>query len=109
MADSFGIDDQVMGFAAFSVVDDIVDDILFVIVILFREKDILRAIGDTAPQCDISCIPAHNLDDAAAFMGGRGIPYLIDGLHGRIYSRIEAYGIIRACDVQITGPGKAFI
>ena len=40
-------------------------------------------------------------------MGGRGIPYLIDGLHGRIYSRIEAYGIIRACDVQIDGPGKA--
>ena len=50
MAASFGIYDQVMGFAAFSVVDNSVYDILFVIVILFREKDILRAIGDTAPQ-----------------------------------------------------------
>ena len=45
-----------------------VDDPLFIIIIFFRKKDILRAIGNTAPERNISRISSHNLNDTASFM-----------------------------------------
>ena len=68
MTDAFCIDDQMVGFALFTVVDDIVDQLLLVIVLLFGKKDILRASADAAPQCDITGISAHYFDNTAAFM-----------------------------------------
>ena len=56
MTDTFCIDDQMVGFALFPVVDNIVNQLLLVIVVLFRKKDILRAGTDAAPQCDITGI-----------------------------------------------------
>ena len=70
MSDTLRIDNQMMGFAPFSVVDDVVDDVLLIIIVFFRKKDILRAVGNTAPEGDITGIPAHYLNNAAAFMGG---------------------------------------
>ena len=69
MSDSLRIDDNVVGLAALSVVDNIIDDILLVLVIFFRKKNILCAVGNAAPKCDIACISSHNLDDTAALMG----------------------------------------
>lgn len=58
MSDTLRIDNQMMGFAPFSVVDDVVDDVLLIIIVFFRKKDILRAVGNTAPEGDITGIPA---------------------------------------------------
>ena len=66
MSDTFGIDDQMVGFALLPVVDNIVNQLLLVVVVLFRKQDILRAGADAAPQCDITGISAHYLDDTAA-------------------------------------------
>ena len=70
MSDTLCIDDDMMRLTALSVVNDIVDDLLLVVIVLFREQDVLRAVRDTAPQGDISGISSHNLDDTAALMGG---------------------------------------
>ena len=40
-------------------------------------------------------------------MGGRGIPHLINGLHGRIDCGVKAYGIICTGNIQINGTRKA--
>ena len=68
MTDTFCIDDQMVSFALFPVVDNIVNQLLLVIVVLFRKKDILRAGADAAPQCDITGISAHYFDNTATFM-----------------------------------------
>ena len=69
MTDTFCIDDQMVVFLPlFPVVDNIVNQLLLVIVVLFRKKDILRAGADAAPQCDITGISAHYFDNTAAFM-----------------------------------------
>lgn len=39
-------------------------------------------------------------------MGRGGISYLINSLHGSVYSRIKTDGIIRACNIQVNGSGK---
>ena len=54
MTDTLSVDDDVVLFAAFPVVDDIVDELLLVVIVLFRKKNILRAVGDTAPESDIT-------------------------------------------------------
>ena len=107
MADALCIDDHVMGLADPSVVDDVVDDLLLVIVILLGKKDVLRAGGDTAPESDIACMAAHDLDDGASLMGRGGILYLVDGVHGRIDGGVEADGVVGAGDIQVDGAGNA--
>src|SRR5699024_7421898 len=79
MSDSLGVDNDVMLLSAFSVVNDIVDDLLLIVIILLRQENILRAIGYTAPESDISGISSHNFDDTAPLMGGGGVTYLVDG------------------------------
>src|SRR5699024_575451 len=92
---------------AFSVLDDPVDQILFIAVIALRKQNILRAVGDSAPESDISGVPSHNLDNAAAFMGSRGIADLIDSFHSCIHRRVKTDGIIRTGNIQINGSRKA--
>ena len=70
MSDSLGIDDQMMGFPLLPAGNDIIDDTLFIKIIFFRQKHIFRAIGDPAPQCDISGMSPHYFDDTASLMGG---------------------------------------
>ena len=50
MPDTLGIDDDMVSLAALPVGNDVVDDLLLVIVILLGKQDILRTVGDTAPQ-----------------------------------------------------------
>src|SRR5699024_8603109 len=84
MADAFRIDDDMMLFTPFPVFNYIIYNLLLVIVILFRNQDILRPVGNTAPQSDITGAPSHYLDDAAPLMGGGGISYFVNGFHGSI-------------------------
>ena len=87
--------------ALFPVGNDIVNDLLLVIVVFLRQQNILRAVGNTAPQRNISRVPAHNLNDTASLMGGRCVSYLVNGLHRRIDRRIETDGILCTGNVQI--------
>ncbi len=107
MADALRVDDDVVLLAVLSVIDDIIDDFLFVVVILFRKQNIFGAVGDAAPQSDISRVSAHNFDDAAALMRRRSIPHLINRLHCRIDGGVKADCIICAGNVQIDGSGDA--
>src|SRR5699024_6680532 len=66
MAYALGIHDDMMLLSPLAVLNDIIDDLLLVIVIVLRQKDILGSVCDTAPESDIASIAAHNLDDAAA-------------------------------------------
>ena len=81
---------------------------LLIAVIPLRKQNILGAVGDTAPQGDVSGVASHNLDDTAALMGGRSITYLINRLHRRIYSSIKADGIIGAGNIQVDGSRKTY-
>ena len=47
MSDSLGINDDIVLLAPSAVVDDPVDERLFISVIPFRKKDILSAVGNT--------------------------------------------------------------
>ena len=104
MADPFRVYDNVVGLASLTIGDNIVDNILLVKIVPLRNQNILRAVCHTAPKRDISRIPAHNLNDVAAFMGGRGIPYLVDGLHCRVDGRVKANSIFRTGNIKINSP-----
>ena len=108
MPDTLGIDDDMVSLAALPVGNDVVDDLLLVIVILLGKQDILRTVGDTAPQRYIARVPSHNLDDAAALMGGRSISDLVDGFHRRIDRRIKTDRVLRAGDIQIDRTRNAY-
>ena len=48
VADALGIDDDMMLFPSLTVLDNPVDQLLFIIVIPFRQQNILGAVGDAA-------------------------------------------------------------
>ena len=106
MSDSLGIDDDVMGLAMLTIGNDIIDNILFVVIVLFGKQDILGTVGNTAPQSDVSGISAHYLDDTASLVRGRGILNLIDSLHCSVHCGIEADGVLGTGDIQVNGSGK---
>ena len=107
MSDSLGIDDDVMGLAMLTVGNDIIDNILFVVIVLLGKQDILGAVGNTAPQSNVSGISAHYLDDTASLVRGRGILNFINSLHCSVHCGIEADGVLSTCDIQVDGSGKA--
>ena len=106
MSDSFSVDNDVMLFAALSVLNDPVDQVLLIAVVALRKENILRAVGNTAPESDISGISSHNLDDAAPLMGGGSITDFIDGFHRCVYSGIETDRIVGTGDIKVNGPRK---
>ena len=108
MPDTLRIDDDVMPLAAFSVVDDIIDDALFIVIVFFRYQNILGTVGNTAPERDVTGISAHHLDDAATFVGRGSISHLIDRLHRRVDRRIKTDRIIRTGDIQIDRPRNPY-
>src|SRR5699024_4753595 len=63
VTDTFCIDDDVMLLSAFSVQLDIFDDLLCIIIMLFRKQNSLCSVGNTAPQRKVSRITSHNLND----------------------------------------------
>ena len=106
MSDSFSVDDDVMLFAALSVLNDPVDQVLLIAVVALRKENILRAVGNTAPESDISGISSHNLDDTAALVGGGSITDFIDGFHRCVYSGIETDRIVGTGDIKVNGSRK---
>lgn len=75
------------------------------VLLVVGEKD---GLAPLPPESDVAGITAHNLDDAAALMGGRGITHLINRLHGRIHCGVETDGVIGTCDIQIDGSRKSY-
>src|SRR5699024_4410288 len=71
VTDTFGIDDDIVLFAALLILHDILDQSLLVEIVLLRHQDTLCAVGDTTPQGQVSRITSHNLDDTASLMGCR--------------------------------------
>ena len=65
MADSFGIDDDMVAFAVFAAADDIVDQLLLIVVVLFRQQDIFRPVGDAAPERDSMMLQRSWLDEVS--------------------------------------------
>ena len=107
MSDSLGINDDIVLLAPSAVVDDPVDERLFISVIPFRKKDILSAVGNAAPQRKITRVPSHHFNDTAPLMGSGGVTDLVNGLHGRVDSRVKTNGVIRTCNVQVNGSRKS--
>ena len=107
MADSLRVDDNVVFLAPSAVVDNPVNQSLLIAVIALREKDILRAVSNAAPQCDVSGVAPHNLHDAAPLMGCGCIANLINCFHGRVDSRVKTNGIIGTGNIQVNGSRKA--
>ena len=95
-----------MLFAALSVLNDPVDQVLLIAVVALRKENILRAVGNTTPESDISGISSHNLDDTAALVGGGSITDFIDGFHRCVYSGIETDRIIGTGDIKVNGSRK---
>ena len=89
--------------STFSVIDNVIDDLLLIIIILFRDQNIFCTVGNTAPQCNVSCITSHNLNDAAALMGCGCIAHAVDCIHGRIHCGVKADGVFCTCNIKVNG------
>ncbi len=107
MANSLSVNYNMVLLAMLAIVDDIVYDPLLVVIVFLRKKNILCAVGDAAPKCNIACISSHNLNNAAALMRGGCIANLVDGLHGGIDGRVKADCIFCAGNIQINGSWKS--
>ena len=103
VADTLGVDDDIVLLASLTRLDDTIDDRLLIAIVTLRKKDLLRTVCDTAPEGDVTGTTAHNLDDRATLVRGRGITQLIDRLHRGIDGGIEADRIIGTCDIEIDG------
>ena len=101
------IDDDVMLFAALSVFDNAVDQVLLVAVVTLRKQDVLGSVGDTAPEGDIPGTASHYFYYTTTLVGCRGVSHFIDRLHSRIDCGIKADRIVRTCDIKIDGTRKA--
>ena len=101
MTDTLCIDNNVMGLAALSVGNNIINNLLLIVIIFLRKQNIFCTIGNTTPQCNVSGISAHNLNDTATFMGRRCISYLINSLHRCINCCIESNRILCTGNIQI--------
>ena len=99
MSDALCIDDDVVLFTALAILDDAVDEGLLVAVVTLRQQNVLCAVCDAAPQCDVAGITSHYLNDTAALMGSRGIAHFIDCLHRGVDCGIETNGVVRAGNI----------
>ncbi len=68
MSDALGIDNDMVRLSFLSASDNIVDQLLLIVIVFLGEKNIFRTVCNACPECDVSCMSAHNLDDRAALM-----------------------------------------
>ena len=95
------IDDNVVLLTTFLVRKNIFDQCFLIIVLFLWHENLLCSIGDTTPQCKISCITSHNLDHTASFMRCRCITNLIDCFHCCINSCIKSDRVVCTCDIKV--------
>src|SRR5699024_126330 len=107
MADTLGVDNDMMFLARLTACDDIVDQLLLVIIVFLRDQHVLGAVGDTAPHSQITGVAAHYLNDTAALMGSGSITHLVDRLHSRIHSRVKSDGVLCTGNVKVDGTGNS--
>ncbi len=68
MTYALGVNDDVVSLTLLTVFNDIVDNVLLIEIVFLGKKDVLRAVCDTAPECDVSGVTTHNLDDGTSLM-----------------------------------------
>ena len=107
ITDTFGIDDNVMLFTAFSAFFDVCNDLCFIVVMFLRKKNLLCSIGNTAPQCKVSRITSHNFDNTTSFMWCRCITYFVNCFHRCINRCIESDCVFCTCDIKIDRSRKS--
>ena len=103
MTDTLCIDNNVMFLTCLTAGNNIIDQFLLIIIIFFRNQNVLCAIGNTAPHCKVACVTSHNLDDTASLMRGRSITHLVNSFHSCIYSCIKANCVFGTCNIQVNG------
>ena len=86
--------------ATFSVLDDIINNRRFIIIIKLRKQDIFCAVGDTTP-CNVACASSHNLYNTTTFMGCGCITYFINGFHRCIHCCIKTNCILCTGDIKV--------
>src|SRR5699024_9593464 len=108
MSDTFCINDDMVFLSFFTVVNNIIDDPLFIVVIFFRKENIFCAICDTAPQSNISSVSSHNFDNTYTLMRGRCITNFINRFHSCVYSSVKTNGVLCTCNVQVNGSRNTY-
>ena len=83
--------------------NNVIDQLLLIIVIFLRNKNILSSVGNTAPQCKPSGATSHNLDDTASLMRSRCITNLINCFHSSVNSGIKTNSILCTCNIKVNG------
>ena len=101
ITNTLSIDNDIILFTAFLIFKNVLDQGFLIKSMLFRHQDTLSSVGNTAPQCKISCVTTHNLNDTASLMRCRSITDFIDRIHSCINRCIKSDRIICAGDIQI--------
>ena len=68
VADSLGVDDDIVLLASLTCLDDTVDDRLLIAIVTLWKQDLLRTVRHATPECDVTGTTTHDLDDRAALM-----------------------------------------
>ncbi len=101
VSDSLSIDNDMMCLSFLPASDNVVDQLLLIVIIFLGKKDILRAVCNACPECNVPRMSAHYLDDGAALMGRGGISYLVNRLHRGVDRRVKTNRILCTCNVKI--------
>src|SRR5699024_3415107 len=59
ITDSLSINDNIILLSALLALHDILDDCVFIEIMLLRHQDTLSAVRDTAPESKVSCVTSH--------------------------------------------------
>src|SRR5699024_4592985 len=108
ISDSLCIDNDIVLLSALSAFLNIGDNSRLVIVVLLRHQDTLCSVGNSAPQCQISGISSHNLDDRTSLMRRRSITHLVNSFHRRVYRGVKSNRIFCTGNIQIDGSRNTY-
>ena len=103
MSDTFCVNDDVMFLAHLTLLDDVVDQCLLVIIVSLWEQNVFCSVGNTTPKCNVTCMSTHNFDNTTSLMRRRSISNLIDCFHCSIYCCIKTDGVICTCNIKVNG------
>ena len=103
---AFRKDDDVRMFAVRAAPVDAQDDI-FHVVRNFGHDDDLRAARDAGIQRDVATAPAHDFNDADAFVRSHRVAQFIDDVETGVDRRIETQSIIGIFEVVVDRAGDA--
>ena len=113
LADIFGVtyalcnDHDEVALAGLLCVADALDDVLFKVILHFRDERCDCTDSDAGVECDVAAAPAHDLYNAAAVMRLCGIADAVDHFHSGVHRRVITDGIFGARNIVIDGARNA--